>query len=209
MLDQAGFPQATITVSNDLDEEIIHTLREAGAPIDSWGVGTQMVTGGVDAAFTGVYKLAAREDAGGRLIPAIKFSDNPEKTTNPGIKQVWRIKDPQGMAVADVLTLVDEKGEETLERKSRHAFWHPSADYRHFYHEITGSAERLLKPRMEGGRSLARAGLKEIRERMNRDIDSLDPSYKRLLNPHIYKVSISQRLRELKLDLIKNYLGDL
>ncbi|MDR0641804.1 MAG: nicotinate phosphoribosyltransferase [Treponema sp.] len=209
MLDQAGFPQATITVSNDLDEEIIHTLREAGAPINSWGVGTQMVTGGVDAAFTGVYKLAAREDAAGRLIPAIKFSDNPEKTTNPGIKQVWRIKDSQGMAVADVLTLVDENGEEVLERKSRHAFWHPSADYRHFYHEITGTAEKLLKPRMEGGRILTRAGLQEIRERMNRDIDSLDPSYKRLLNPHIYKVSISQRLRELKLGLIKNYLGDL
>jgi nicotinate phosphoribosyltransferase len=209
MLDQAGFPDAAITVSNDLDEAIIQTLREAGAPINSWGVGTQMVTGGVDAAFTGVYKLAAREDDGGRLIPAIKFSDNPEKTTNPGIKQVWRIKDGQGMAVADVLTLVDENGEEVLERKSRHAFWHPSADYRHFYHEITGSAERLLKPRMEGGRILARAGLQEIRERVNRDIDSLDPSYKRLLNPHIYKVSISRRLRELKLDLIKNYLGDL
>jgi nicotinate phosphoribosyltransferase len=209
MLDQAGFPQATITVSNDLDEEIIHTLREGGAPINSWGVGTQMVTGGVDAAFTGVYKLAARENAAGRLIPAIKFSDNPEKTTNPGIKQVWRIKDLQGMAVADVLTLVDEKGEEILEKKSRHAFWHPSADYRHFYHEITGTAERLLKPRMEGGCILARVSLEEIRKRMNQDIDSLDSSYKRLLNPHIYKVSISRRLRELKLELIKNYLGDL
>jgi nicotinate phosphoribosyltransferase len=214
LLDQAGFPNATITVSNDLDEEIIHTLREAGAPVNSWGVGTRMVTGGADAAFTGVYKLAAREDEGGRLIPAIKFSDNPEKTTNPGIKQVWRIKDPQGMAVADVLTLADGKGEdgkgeEILEKKSRHAFWHPSADYRHFYHEITGSAERLLKPRMEGGRTLAKTSLQEIRDRMNRDVDSLDPSYKRLLNPHIYKVSISQRLRELKLDLIKNYLGDL
>jgi nicotinate phosphoribosyltransferase len=209
MLDQAGFPQASITVSNDLDEEIIHTLREAGAPIDSWGVGTQMVTGGRDAAFTGVYKLAAREDGKGRLIPAIKFSDNPEKTTNPGVKQVWRIKDGQGMAVADILTLVDEGGEEILEKKSRHAFWHPSADYRHFYHEITGSAERLLKPRMEGGRILARTGLEEIREHVNRDLDSLDPSYKRLLNPHIYKVSITQRLRELKLALIKNYLGDL
>jgi nicotinate phosphoribosyltransferase len=209
MLDQAGFPQATITVSNDLDEQIIHTLREAGAPIDFWGVGTQMVTGGTEAAFTGVYKLAAREDAGGRLIPAIKFSDNPEKTTNPGIKQVWRIKDPQGMAVADVLTLVDEQGEEILEKKSRYAFWHPSADYRHFYHEISGSAEKLLKLRMEQGRILTRTTLAEIRERVNRDLDSLDPSYKRLLNPHVYKVSITGRLRELKLKLIQDYLGDL
>jgi nicotinate phosphoribosyltransferase len=209
MLDQAGFPQATITVSNDLDEEIIHTLREAGAPINSWGVGTQMVTGGTEAAFTGVYKLAAREDEQGNLIPAIKFSDNPEKTTNPGIKQVWRIKDPQGMAIADVLTLIDENGEESLERRNRYAFWHPSADYRHFYHEISGSAERLLKPRMEKGKTLAKTELREIRERVNRDLDSLDPSYKRLLNPHIYKVSITGRLRELKLKLIHDHLGDL
>jgi nicotinate phosphoribosyltransferase len=209
MLDQAGFPQATITVSNDLDEEIIHTLREAGAPINSWGVGTQMVTGGTEAAFTGVYKLAAREDEKGNLIPAIKFSDNPEKTTNPGIKQVWRIKDPQGMAIADVLTLLDENGEELLEKKSRYAFWHPSADYRHFYHEISGSAEKLLKPRMEKGKPLAKTGLMEIRERVNRDLDSLDPSYKRLLNPHVYKVSITGRLRELKLKLIRDHLGDL
>ncbi|MDR2135144.1 MAG: nicotinate phosphoribosyltransferase [Treponema sp.] len=209
MLDQAGFPQATITVSNDLDEHIIHTLREAGAPVNFWGVGTQMVTGGTEAAFTGVYKLAAREDGAGKLIPAIKFSDNPEKTTNPGIKQVWRIKDPQGMAVADVLTLVDDQGEEILEKKNRYAFWHPSADYRHFYHEISGSAERLLKPRMEQGRILARTSLAEIRERVNRDLDSLDPSYKRLLNPHVYKVSITGRLRDLKLKLIQDYLGDL
>jgi nicotinate phosphoribosyltransferase len=209
MLDQAGFPQATITVSNDLDEEIIHTLREAGAPINSWGVGTQMVTGGTEASFTGVYKLAAREDEQGSLIPAIKFSDNPEKTTNPGIKQVWRIKDPQGMAVADILTLVDKTGEEILEQKNRYAFWHPSADYRHFYHEISGSIEKLLKPRMEKGRIISRTGLTEIREKMNRDLDSLDPSYKRLLNPHIYKVSITGRLRELKLKLIQDYLGDL
>ncbi|MDR0732177.1 MAG: nicotinate phosphoribosyltransferase, partial [Treponema sp.] len=158
MLDRAGFPQATITVSNDLDEHIIQTLREAGAPINFWGVGTQMVTGGAEAAFTGVYKLAAREDENGTLIPAIKLSDNPEKTTTPGIKQVWRIKAPQGMAVADVLTLVDEQGEEILDKKSRHAFWHPSGDYRHFYHEISGSAEPLLKLRMENGRILARTG---------------------------------------------------
>ncbi|MDR1025076.1 MAG: nicotinate phosphoribosyltransferase [Treponema sp.] len=209
MLDQAGFPRAAITVSNDLDEEIIHTLREAGAPINSWGVGTQMVTGGTEASFTGVYKLAAREDEQGNLIPAIKFSDNPEKTTNPGIKQVWRIKDPQGMAVADILTLVDETGEEILEKKNRYAFWHPSADYRHFYHEISGSAERLLKLRMEKGRIISKTGLAEIREKMNRDLDSLDPSYKRLLNPHVYKVSITGRLRELKLKLIQDYLGDL
>jgi nicotinate phosphoribosyltransferase len=210
LLDQAGFSGATITVSNDLDEMIIHTLKEAGAPIDSWGVGTQMVTGGTEAAFTGVYKLAARDDGKGRLIPAIKFSDNPEKTTTPGVKQVWRIKDPAGMAVADVLTLEDDpEGPDILEKGKRYSFWHPAADYRHFFHEISGSAEKLLKPRMEKGELLPGPTLGEIRTHVEAELDSFDSSYKRLLNPHVYKVSFTDRLRKLKLDLIENYLGDL
>ncbi|MDR0449684.1 MAG: nicotinate phosphoribosyltransferase [Treponema sp.] len=209
LLDEAGFPQATITVSNDLDEAIIHTLKEAGAPVNSWGVGTQMVTGGTDAAFTGVYKLAARDDGSGRLIPVMKFSDNPEKTTAPGLKQVWRIKDPAGMAVADVLTLEgDPEGPDLLEKGRRYSFWHPAADYRHFYHEISGNAEKLLKPRMERGELLPGPALREIKAHVEADLDLFDSSYKRLLNPHVYKVSFTDRLRKLKLELIKNYLGD-
>jgi nicotinate phosphoribosyltransferase len=210
LLDEAGFPQAAITVSNDLDETIIHTLKEAGAPVNSWGVGTQMVTGGTDAAFTGVYKLAAKDNGAGRLVPAMKFSDNPEKTTTPGLKQVWRIKDPAGMAVADVLTLEeDPEGPDVLEKGKRYSFWHPAADYRHFYHEISGNAEKLLKPRMENGNIFPGPSLEEIRAHVEADLDSFDSSYKRLLNPHVYKVSFTERLRNLKLKLIKNYLGDL
>ena len=83
-LDKAGFPQATITVSNELTEEIVETLVQQNTPINSWGVGTHMVTGGNEASFTGVYKLAARFDkTSGKNIPAMKFSDNPEKNTNP------------------------------------------------------------------------------------------------------------------------------
>jgi nicotinate phosphoribosyltransferase len=210
LLDEAGLTNATITVSNDLDESIIRALTAAGAPVNTWGVGTQMVTGGNEAAFTGVYKLAAREDAAGMLIPAIKFSDNPEKTTTPGIKQVWRIKDGQGKAVADVLTLDDPQNPDTLEKGNRCALWHPSADYRHFYHTIEGSAETLLKPRLIGGKPAGPLpSLPEIRSRMAAELESLDSSYTRLLNPHVYKVSISSRLRDLKLELIKNYLGEL
>jgi len=105
MLDEAGLKNATITASNDLDESIIETLVTAGAPVNSWGVGTQMVTGGADSSFTGVYKLAARRDEKGVVIPAMKLSDNPEKTSNPGIKQVWRITDSGGNAIADVIGL--------------------------------------------------------------------------------------------------------
>ncbi|MDR0526319.1 MAG: nicotinate phosphoribosyltransferase, partial [Spirochaetaceae bacterium] len=96
-LDEANCKNATIAVSNDLDEFIIKALVEQKAPVDSWGVGTRMITGGNEAAFTGVYKLVAHE-GGGVLLPAMKFSDTPEKTTIPGVKQVWRIKDRDGLA---------------------------------------------------------------------------------------------------------------
>jgi nicotinate phosphoribosyltransferase len=210
ILDEAGLNQASITVSNDLDESIIEALVAGGAPVNVWGVGTQMVTGGNEAAFTGVYKLAAREDAGGTLIPVIKFSDNPEKTTTPGVKQVWRLKDSQGKAVADVLCLDDPQNPDLIEKGKRYAFWHPSADYRHFYHETGDSAEALLKPWIKNGKpSAPLPSLAEIRARAAENLESLDSTYKRLLNPHIYKVSVSSRLRDLKLELINNYLGDL
>jgi nicotinate phosphoribosyltransferase len=206
ILDEAGLDKATITVSNDLDESIIQTLTNAGAPVNTWGVGTRMATGGTDAAFTGVYKLAAREDDRGVLVPAIKFSDNPEKTTNPGVKQLWRIKDEQGMAVADVLGLEDS---DRIEGGKQYTFWHPSADYRHFSCDIRGSVERLLKPRLEKGEPAGAApSLEEIRVHAAAELESLDRSYRRFLNPHVYKVSMTARLRGLKLELIENHLGD-
>jgi nicotinate phosphoribosyltransferase len=210
ILDRAGLNQASITVSNDLDESIIEALVAAGAPVNTWGVGTKMVTGSHEAAFTGVYKLAAREDAHGNLNPAMKFSDNPEKTTTPGIKQVWRVRDSQGTAVADVLSLDDPENPDTIEKGKRCVFWHPAADYRHFYHEVAGTAELMLKPRLENGKPCGkRPSLTEIRSRVAQELESLDSSHKRLLNPHVYKVSVTPRLRALKMDLIKSHLGDL
>ncbi|MDR2631107.1 MAG: nicotinate phosphoribosyltransferase [Spirochaetaceae bacterium] len=211
LFDAAGLTTATIAVSNDLDETIIQTLTNGGAPIDSWGVGTNMVTGGNEAAFTGVYKLAARDDGTGNLTPVMKFSDNPEKTTNPAVKQVWRIKDSQGMTVADVLSREDgPEGPEKLAAGENYVLWHPSADYRHFHHTVEGAVEPLLKIRIvQGQAATAFPSLKEIQRKVQIGLESFDTSYKRLLNPHIYKVSITQRLRNLKLDLIKNYLGDL
>jgi nicotinate phosphoribosyltransferase len=226
ILDAAGFTKATITVSNDLDESIIQTLADAGAPVNFWGVGTRMVTGGTESAFTGVYKLAAKEGPSGALVPTIKFSDNPEKTTTPGVKQVWRVRDPQGMAVADVLGLDEAAGAgegtppgggtegaagpDLIVPGKRYAFWHPQADYRHFYHVPEGSIEVLLKLRIDRGqRTGTSPSLEKIREKVRTELDAFDQSYKRLLNPHVYKVSVTERLRALKLELIKNYLGDL
>jgi len=205
-LDEAGLTKAFITVSNDLDEKIIETLVKDGAPVNSWGVGTRLVTGGSDSAFTGVYKLAALKKKSG-TFPVMKFSDNPEKTTNPGIKQVWRIKDKNGSAVSDVLGIDD--GTDTIKEGHRYSFWHPSADYRHFQHVIDGNAEPLLKKRMESGViGVKQPSLAEIKAYSASDIDCFDSTYKRLLNPHVYKVSITEKLRNLKLELIQKHFGN-
>ena len=201
-LDDAGLKNAFITVSNDLDENIIETLVKDGAPVDSWGVGTRMVTGGNVAAFTGVYKLTAMME-GNKTLPVMKFSDNPDKTTNPGVKQVWRIWDGKGEAVADLLGINNDDAPKAGERCP---FWHPSADYRHFNHNIE-AAEALLKVRIENGALAAELPkLDEIKAYAGANLDRFDATYKRLLNPHIYKVSITENLRKLKLELIEKNL---
>jgi nicotinate phosphoribosyltransferase len=204
LLDEAGLAQAFITVSNDLDENIIETLVKEGAPVNSWGVGTRMVTGANAAAFTGVYKLAARLE-GTATIPVMKFSDNPEKTTNPGIKQVWRIWDKNGAAVADVLGI---DGPDEPEAGKKYCFWHPSADYRHFFHVIDGNAQALLKKRLDNGAPVEeQPPLAAIRAYTAENLERFDSTYKRLLNPHVYKVSITEKLRGLKLELIQKHFG--
>ena len=114
-LDAAGLPEAKISISNELTEEIIESLILNKAPIDSWGVGTHMVTGGQESSFTGVYKLAARQSDDGTWLPVMKLSDNPAKITNPGIKQVWRLYDNDGFFKADIIGLYDE----TLDAEAR------------------------------------------------------------------------------------------
>ena len=203
-LDRAGFPQAKISVSNELTEEIISTLVANDAPINSWGVGTHMVTGGNESSFTGVYKLAARHDkATDAMVPAMKFSDNPAKTTNPGIKNVYRLYDENGMAVADILALESE----TIKDGEEYRFYHPMVDYRQFSCRIF-KAEPLLKCRLKDGKrtSPRRPDAEQLRlsrETLQKQLASLDESYKRILNPHIYKVSMTEELKNLKLEFIK------
>ena len=202
-LDNAGCKDAKISVSNELTEEIITTLVANNAPINSWGVGTHMVTGGNESSFTGVYKLAARHDKQtDQMVPAMKFSDNPAKTTNPGIKNVYRLYDENGFACADILALEDE---EILPNKE-YRFHHPMVDYRQF--SFTPSKiEPLLKKRLENGKRTSprlpeSEQLKISRNNMMSQLDTFDESYKRILNPHIYKVSITENLKDLKLDFI-------
>jgi len=209
MLDAAGLPKATITVSNDLDEYIIKALTDAKAPVDTWGVGTQLVTGGNDPAFNGVYKLAASCDRNGVCSARIKFSDNPEKTNNPGIKQVWRVRDSDGMCLADVLALEEPENSDIIEKGKSYSFWHPSADYRRFIHKLSCDPQPLLTERLRNGKPvMEEPGLEQTREYVRKELESLDQSHKRMLNPHIYKVSMTSKLRTLKLDLIKHCLGE-
>lgn len=206
-LDRAGYPQAKISVSNELTEEIISTLVARGAPINSWGVGTHMVTGGNESSFTGVYKLAARHDKStDEMVPAMKFSDNPAKTTNPGIKNVYRLYDSNGMACADILALEDE----ILDENKEYRYHHTMVDYRQF--TFTASKiEPLLKKRIENGKRVGERKpevkqLRVSRETMQKQLETLDESYKRILNPHIYKVSVTEKLKDLKLDFIQKNL---
>jgi nicotinate phosphoribosyltransferase len=202
-LDAAGLPEMKIAVSNELDEEIISHLVAAKSPIDLWGVGTRLVTGGKDSAFTGVYKLAAREK-NGVYQPTMKVSDNPEKSTNPGVKQVYRFHDAKGSPLADLVAVEGEqfKTGDTVN------FHHPFMDYRHFSLEIGGKVIPLLEKKMEAGKILPpRPALADIRKRALARLDNLDPTFTRILNPHVYKVSISDELGKLKVSMIEEILG--
>jgi nicotinate phosphoribosyltransferase len=200
-LDAAGLASASIVVSNELDEEIIETLVAEGAPVDMWGVGSHLVTGGHEASFSGVYKLAAVE-RGGVLEPTMKFSDNPEKATNPGVKELYRLHDVSGAAVADVMMLSGE----TIERGRPLTVHHPSLDTRRFSYTPVGDVSALLGKVMEGGRRVGpMPSLAAVRAHRQHSLGSIDHTFLRFLNPHIYKVSISGGLRTMKLDFLERY----
>lgn len=199
-LDEAGLTDATITISNDLTEEIILNLVNDNAPIDSWGIGTHLVTGGTQSSLNGVYKLAAKEEDG-IFIPTLKVSNSYEKTTNPGIKQVWRFFDMYGSALADLITLADED----IEMGTNIPFYHPfsTQDFFMMKKNSYASFKPLLSKKMEQGRRVhPEVNIHEIQRRSMEMLTEFDKSYKRQINPHIYKVSLSSRLRELKTKLI-------
>ena len=133
----------------------------------------------------------------------MKFSDNPAKTTNPGIKNVFRLYDENGMAQADILALEDE----TVEAGKEYRFYHPMVDYRQFTYKAS-RVEPLLKLKLKEGKRVNERlpeaeQLRIARENTQRQLASLDESYKRILNPHIYKVSLTEELKDLKADFIQ------
>jgi nicotinate phosphoribosyltransferase len=203
-LDRAGLTDATIAASNELNEDIIHQLVSAGTPIDLWGVGTHMVTGGSQSSFSGVYKLAAKE-VDGEYQPTMKVSDNPEKSTNPGIKQVHRFLDEEGSPIADLITFDDDG----IDGEHTYTFHHPYVDYRHFSMKPRGPVVPLLKQRMKDGAVVGpQPSLAEIQVLARENLDALDQTFRRIINPHIYKVSISDTVKNTKGAMLEKYLGN-
>lgn len=200
MLDEAGLTTVKIVASNDLDEWIVETLRHQGGRIDLWGIGTKLVTGSPDSALGGVYKLVALDDGSGHLRPRIKLSQNIEKTTNPGVKELYRIFDEQGMVMADVLSLADEP----IPSQVPFSIHHPQVEYKFSRLERIPRVEPLLETVFKDGKRLQKPiDLKKIQERTKLQLDSFHPTHRRLTNPHTYRVGLSRRLWELKQGMIR------
>jgi nicotinate phosphoribosyltransferase len=204
MLDEAGLNSTKIVASGDLDEWLIEDLQRQGAVIDMWGVGTQLVVGGKEGALGGVYKLASIE-RDGTIIPTMKVSDNPYKETLPGIKQVWRLYNDKGEMEADIIALESED----IGQRYKDGFmgFHPRLEYqkKHFY---PASVRCMLHKVIEDGKQiLDLPSLHQIRAFAKEELDRLHPTSKRLLNPHFYKVSISEELLHLRQNLRNGISG--
>jgi len=204
MLDDAGFPDVKICASSDLDENVIRDLKIQGCCIDIWGVGTKLITSADNPALGGVYKLAA-EIVDGKIIPKMKISDNPAKITNPGYKTVYRLFDrDNGMAIAD---LVACDGEVIDDSKPLRIY-----DPEHVYKNMVVSnfyVKELLVPVFLGGKQVyISPSAMEIREIAQKNLATMWDEYRRLMQPHIYKVDLSDGLYDLKKSLMAKYTED-
>ncbi len=199
MMDEAGFDRSVILGSSDLDEWLIESIKKQGAEIDIWGVGTRMVTSYSCPALGGVYKLSAILE-NGHMRPKLKVSDDPAKTTNPGVKKVIRFYDEKNFMRGDVIVLE----EETFPAGQPFKAFHPMLA--HINKTYPGYFQRreILIPVFQGGELVyPMPALTDIRENTLRNLKELRPEYKRLQNPHLYHVSLGEKLFQQKQELIK------
>ena len=201
MLDTAGFPDAVISASNDLDEYLIESLKQQGATITSWGVGTNLITCKDNPAFGGVYKLAAIQDENGDFIPKIKVSENIEKVTNPGNKTIYRIYDLQtGKIRADLICLVGETFDVTKDLN----IFDPNAPWKKT--TIGGGTYRLrelLIPIFSKGECVYESpGVMDIQAFCKKEKETIWDETKRFVNPSEIYVDLSDKLYEMKTALL-------
>ena len=200
MLDAAGWTECQISASNSLDEYIIQDLLLQGAKIDVFGVGERMITARSEPVFGGVYKLAAVEDAAGNIIPKIKVSENLDKITIPHFKKTYRIFDrATGKAEADYITVWDE----TVDEAAPLELFDPMATWKRKTY-----TDYILKPLQipvfrNGELICEMPALPEIQAYCREQVDTLWDSVKRFENPHNYYVDLSQKLFDIKEDLLR------
>ena len=205
MLDDAGFPDAIISASNDLDENLIQSLYSQGAKITSWGVGTHMITSKGWASFGGVYKLAAVKGEDGKFIPKIKISENPEKITNPGNKKIYRIYE-EGKIRADLIALDEENFSEAEDLRLYDA--QESWGYKTIK---AGSFKlrELLVPIFKDGQCVYESpAVMDIQKTCKEELATLNDETKRLVNPTIIPVDLTDKLYALKMELLKKSKQD-
>ena len=201
MLDEAGFPEATICASNDLDEFLLHDLKMQGAAIDSWGVGTNLITSKDCPSFGGVYKLAAIQNEEGEFVPKIKISENTEKITNPGNKTIYRIYEKaSGKIKADLICFADE----VIDPKQDLLLFDPMDTWKKT--KLAGgtyNVREILLPIFKNGECLYKSPtLKEIAAYCREEKDTLWDETKRLFYPHRVYVDLSQKLYAVKQSLL-------
>jgi nicotinate phosphoribosyltransferase len=201
ILDAAGLPELKIMASNELDEHLIASLKEQGARIDAWGVGTRLVTGGDEAALGGVYKLGAVRQPGGPWQHRVKVSEQAAKTSNPGVQQVRRFSGPSGL-LADVI--FDEDAGLT----EAPVVVDPLDPTRRKRVPEGTPFEDLLVPVVRAGRPVyAPPPLEATRARARDEVARLHPGITRFVNPHQYPVGLSLELHELKTRLVLEARG--
>ena len=205
MLDDAGFLDAVISASNDLDEYLIDSLKIQGAAITSWGVGTNLITSKDCPSFGGVYKLAAIMDRHtGKFIPKIKLSENTEKVTNPGNKTIQRIYDKEtGKIIADLICLVDEEFDE----KNSLLLFDPIETWKKTHLAPgTYTMRELLVPIFKNGKCVYESPkVMDIREYCKKEQEALWDESRRLVNPHEIHVDLSNELWHMKAQLLDSY----
>ncbi|ANF34090.1 nicotinate phosphoribosyltransferase [Borrelia turicatae] len=204
-LNENGLSEVKIIISNELDEEIIMYLNSIHAPIDFWGVGTNLVTAKGESNLSGVYKMTSIQQ-NGKFIPKMKMSNNINKATLPSQKGVVRIYSNEQM-IFDLIFLKEEEEEikKMLSLKKEFTIFHPIQDNTLKEIKTYESFEFLINTVFENNKicQTCELSLEHIRARVQSDLKNIDHTHKRLINPHIYKVSITEKLKNLRNKLIK------
>ena len=207
MLDDAGFNDAIISASSDLDEYLIDSLKAQGAAINSWGVGTNLITSADNPAFGGVYKLSAVMNSDGTFTPKIKLSENSEKITNPGNKTIYRIYDKEtGKIKADLICLVDEKysEEESILLFDPVEPWKKTR-----LHPGEFTLREIMVPVFQKGECVYHSPkVMDIRSYCIEEQNTLWDETRRFVNPHKVYVDLSAKLYDIKIQLLDQMSGE-